>query len=110
MSAPLSTLCTIRNLSLALLIPDVQGAFRVQLPAAKTWLSLARRVHSMDRFGTPQQPAWISASTEEMAVRERAFFRSVYGWMFAGLMTTALTAFAVTQSLALQQLLFGTGL
>jgi uncharacterized protein len=64
----------------------------------------------MDRFGNTQQPAWISASTEEMAVRERAFFRSVYGWMFAGLMTTAFTAFAVTQSLALQQLLFGTGL
>src|SRR4051812_10851299 len=36
----------------------------------------------MDRFNNPQQPAWISASTEEMAVRERAFFRSVYGWMF----------------------------
>lgn len=64
----------------------------------------------MDRFNNPQQPAWISASTEEMAVRERAFFRSVYGWMFAGLMTTALASFAVTQSLAMQQLLFGSGL
>jgi uncharacterized protein len=64
----------------------------------------------MDRFNNPQQPAWISASTEEMAVRERAFFRSVYGWMFGGLMTTALAAFAVTQSVALQQLLFGSGL
>lgn len=68
----------------------------------------------MDRFGSPQQPAqqpaWISASTEEMAVRERAFFRSVYGWMFAGLMTTALTSFAVTQSATLAQLILGTGL
>ncbi|HEY4640205.1 MAG TPA: Bax inhibitor-1/YccA family protein [Thermoanaerobaculia bacterium] len=57
-----------------------------------------------------QEPAWISASTEQMATRERAFFRSVYGWMFGGLMTTALMAFAVTQSVALQQLVIGTGL
>ena len=64
----------------------------------------------MDRFTTPQQPAWISASTEEMAVRERAFFRSVYGWMFAGLMTTALAAFAVVQSVTMQQLILGSGL
>lgn len=64
----------------------------------------------MDRFNNPQQPAWISASTEEMAVRERAFFRSVYGWMFAGLMLTSLAAFAVTQSVAMQQILFGSGL
>jgi FtsH-binding integral membrane protein len=66
----------------------------------------------MDQFGTPQQqqPAWISASTAEMEVRERAFFRSVYGWMFAGLLLTAMTSFAVTQSATLKQLVLGTGL
>ena len=64
----------------------------------------------MDRFDSPrQQPAWISASTEEMAVRERAFFRSVYGWMFGGLLLTTLAAWAVTQSVAMQQLVLGTG-
>jgi FtsH-binding integral membrane protein len=69
---------------------------------------------TMDRFDRynyqQEQPAWISASTEQMATRERAFFRSVYGWMFGGLMTTALMSFAVTQSEALQQLVIGTGL
>ncbi len=64
----------------------------------------------MDRFGNSQQPAWISASTEQMEVRERAFFRSVYGWMFTGLMLTALAALAVTQVPAMQQLILGTGL
>ncbi len=64
----------------------------------------------MDRFGYSQQPAWISASTEQMEVRERAFFRSVYGWMFTGLMLTALAALAVTQVPAMRQLILGTGL
>jgi hypothetical protein len=75
---------------------------------------IGSEVLSMDRFGyqqqQPQEPAWISASTEQMAERERLFFRSVYGWMFGGLMTTAFASFAVTQSIALQKLLFGTGL
>jgi FtsH-binding integral membrane protein len=64
----------------------------------------------MDRFGTSQQPAWISASTEEMADRERAFFRSVYGWMFAGLLLTAAAAVAVSLSPAFQQLVLGSAL
>src|SRR5207253_3091464 len=36
---------------------------------------------SMDQFNQ-QQPAWISASTNEMAERARAMFRSVYVGMF----------------------------
>jgi hypothetical protein len=36
-----------------------------------------------------QQPAWIDASTAQTAERERSFIRSVYGWMFGGLMLTA---------------------
>jgi FtsH-binding integral membrane protein len=56
------------------------------------------------------QPAWISASTAEMETRERAFFRSVYGWMFGGLLLTTLAAFWVASSAAMQQLIFGTPL
>jgi FtsH-binding integral membrane protein len=63
----------------------------------------------MDQFGN-SQPAWISASTAEMEVRERAFFRSVYGWMFAGLALTTVAAFGVVSSVAMQQLIFGTPL
>ena len=39
-----------------------------------------------------QQPAWISASTAEMEQRTRAFVRSVYAWMFGGLLLTAFAA------------------
>ena len=35
------------------------------------------------------QPAWISASTAETEMRVRAFIRSVYAWMFGGLLLTA---------------------
>jgi uncharacterized protein len=52
----------------------------------------------------PQQPAWISASTAEMEVRTRAFVRSVYGWMFGGLLLTAFAAMWVVMSPAMQQL------
>jgi FtsH-binding integral membrane protein len=55
-----------------------------------------------------QQPAWISASTAEMEGRTRAFVRSVYGWMFGGLMTTAFAALWVVMSPAMQQLVLGT--
>jgi FtsH-binding integral membrane protein len=55
-----------------------------------------------------QQPAWISASTAEMEGRTRAFIRSVYGWMFGGLMTTAFAALWVVMSPAMQQLVLGT--
>jgi len=51
-----------------------------------------------------QQPAWISASTAEMEVRTRAFIRSVYGWMFGGLLLTSFAAMWVVMSPAMQQL------
>jgi FtsH-binding integral membrane protein len=55
-----------------------------------------------------QQPAWISASTAEMESRTRAFIRSVYGWMFGGLLTTAFAALWVVMSPAMQQIVLGT--
>jgi len=51
-----------------------------------------------------QQPAWVSTSTAEMAERERALFRSVYGWMFGGLLLTAVASMWVVMSPAMQQL------
>ena len=54
-----------------------------------------------------QQPAWISASTAETDVRVRQFIRSVYAWMFGGLLLTAASAWWVVNSLAMQQLIFG---
>jgi FtsH-binding integral membrane protein len=51
-----------------------------------------------------QQPAWISASTAESAERERAFFRSVYSWMFGGLLLTAFASMWVATSQPMQQL------
>src|SRR5205085_2788215 len=50
-----------------------------------------------------QQPAWISASTVESAERERAFFRSVYSWMFGGLLLTAFASMWVATSPAMQR-------
>jgi len=55
-----------------------------------------------------QQPAWISASTAEMETRTRAFVRSVYGWMFGGLLTTAFAALWVVVSPAMRQIVLGT--
>jgi FtsH-binding integral membrane protein len=55
-----------------------------------------------------QQPAWISASTAEMEGRTRAFVRSVYGWMFGGLLTTAFAALWVVMSPAMQRLVLET--
>jgi uncharacterized protein len=63
----------------------------------------------MNEYGN-SQPAWISASTAEMEARERAFFRSVYGWMFGGLLLTTLAAMWVVSSPAMQQLIFTTPL
>ena len=57
-----------------------------------------------------QQPAWIDGRTAEAGLRERAFFRSVYGWMFGGLLLTAAAALWVVNSQAMQQLIFGTPL
>lgn len=58
----------------------------------------------------PQQPAWIDGRTAETAERERTFIRSVYAWMFGGLILTALAALWVVASPAMQQLIFGTPL
>ncbi len=60
----------------------------------------------------PQQPrpAWINASTAETGLRERAFFRTVYAWMFGGLMLTAAAAMWVAVSPAMKQLVLGTPL
>jgi FtsH-binding integral membrane protein len=56
------------------------------------------------------QPAWIDGRTAETAERERTFIRSVYAWMFGGLMVTAASALLVVSSPAMQRLIFGTPL
>jgi len=53
------------------------------------------------------QPAWIDGTTVETQLRVRAFVRSVYGWMFGGLLLTALAAFWVASSIPMQQLVLG---
>lgn len=53
------------------------------------------------------QPAWIDGRTAETAERERSFIRSVYGWMFGGLMLTAAAALWVVNSEPMQRLIFG---
>lgn len=57
-----------------------------------------------------QQPAWVGAGTDGTDVRVRDFIRSVYAWMFGGLLITAAAAVWVVRSPALQQLIFGTPL
>jgi FtsH-binding integral membrane protein len=56
----------------------------------------------------PEQPAWIDGRTADMAERERTFIRSVYAWMFGGLLLTAVAALWVVQSQAMKELIFGT--
>jgi FtsH-binding integral membrane protein len=58
----------------------------------------------------PQQPAWIDGRTAQSAERERSFIRSVYAWMFGGLLLTAGASLWVMSSVAMQQLIFGTPL
>ena len=53
------------------------------------------------------QPAWISASTVETGERVRSFIKSVYAWMFGGLLLTAFASAWVVFSPAMQQLIFG---
>src|SRR5687767_3608445 len=55
-----------------------------------------------------QKPAWVDARTADTAERERTFIRSVYAWMFGGLILTALAAMWVVNSPAMQKLIFGT--
>jgi FtsH-binding integral membrane protein len=57
-----------------------------------------------------QQPAWVDGRTASTAERERTFIRSVYAWMFGGLVLTALAALWVVNSPAMQQLIFTTPL
>src|SRR4051794_18297239 len=79
------------------------------MPVPTTALSsrVKRRIYMLPN-SSQQQPAWISASTAEMESRTRAFIRSVYGWMFGGLLTTAFAALWVVMSPAMQQLVLGT--
>jgi FtsH-binding integral membrane protein len=55
----------------------------------------------------PKQPAWISASAADTNTQVQSFIRSVYAWMFGGLLLTAAAAWWVVQSPAMQQLIFG---
>jgi FtsH-binding integral membrane protein len=55
----------------------------------------------------PQQPAWVDGRTADTAERERTFIRSVYAWMFGGLLLTAAAAWWVVESSAMKQLIFG---
>jgi uncharacterized protein len=57
-----------------------------------------------------EQPAWIDRPTADTAVREREFIRSVYAWMFGGLILTSLAAMWVVKSEPMQALIFGTPL
>lgn len=61
----------------------------------------------MSNFNPDQQPAWISASTAETDLRVRAFIRTVYAWMFGGLLLTAFSSAWVVTSTSMQQLIFG---
>jgi uncharacterized protein len=60
----------------------------------------------MSQFPYQPQPAWIDGSTVETQTRVRAFVRSVYGWMFGGLLLTALAAMWVVSSPAMQKVIF----
>jgi FtsH-binding integral membrane protein len=55
----------------------------------------------------PQQPAFIDGRTADTAERERTFIRTVYAWMFGGLLLTAAASWWVVNSVAMQQLIFG---
>ena len=57
-----------------------------------------------------QPPAFISASTAQTGAQVRDFIRSVYAWMFGGLLLTAAAAMWVYFSPAMKQLVFGTPL
>ena len=61
----------------------------------------------MSQFPYQSQPAWVDGRTAQTAERERTFIRSVYAWMFGGLLLTALSALWVVASPAMQQIIFG---
>lgn len=60
----------------------------------------------MSQYPYQSQPGWISATTVDSQTRIRAFVRSVYGWMFGGLLLTALAALWVVASQPMQRLIF----
>lgn len=64
----------------------------------------------MSNYDYRPQPAWIDGRTAETAERERSFIRSVYAWMFGGLLITAAAAAWVSFSPGMRQLIFGTPL
>ena len=51
------------------------------------------------------QPAWVDGRTAESDLRVRSFIRSVYGWMFGGLLLTAVASMWVVMSVPMQQLI-----
>jgi uncharacterized protein len=57
-----------------------------------------------------QQPAWVEGRTAQTAEREREFIRSVYGWMFGGLLLTAAASLWVVMSPAMQRIVSSTWL
>ena len=61
----------------------------------------------MSQFPYQSQPAFIDGRTAQTAERERTFIRSVYAWMFGGLLLTALSALWVVSSEPMQKLIFG---
>jgi FtsH-binding integral membrane protein len=58
----------------------------------------------MSQFPDQPRPAFIDGRTAESSLRERAFIRSVYGWMSGGLLLTTLAALWVVTSVNMQQL------
>jgi uncharacterized protein len=58
----------------------------------------------MSQLPYQKQPSWIDGQTVEGQAREQAFIRSVYSWMFGGLLLTSVAALWVATSPAMQQL------
>jgi FtsH-binding integral membrane protein len=61
----------------------------------------------MSQFPYQSQPAWVDGRTADTAERERTFIRSVYAWMFGGLLLTALSALWVVSSEPMQRIIYG---
>jgi FtsH-binding integral membrane protein len=58
----------------------------------------------MSQFVYQPRDGYIDGRTAESQIRERAFIRSVYGWMSGGLLLTTLAALWVVNSASMQQL------
>ena len=59
---------------------------------------------------SPQNPAWISASSPENAARVQEFIRAAYGWMFGGLALTTAAALWVVFSEPMKQIVLRPGM